>query len=653
MLRLASLSQTGEVCCLCPAVAGEEFLLAFQDAIKEICRLQELLCDHWVVNRPPAVQAVVIAHEGWRHLNAAVAGYAIEMMLIALIPASHAAVEPQTWLDCSRADQMIALTGKGLKRWVWELHVKRLGLHLKIYSFIEKLIARNMIGMPQMNGKICLRAIMIIIIMAIAVVSISCAQQHIPQHVLSQEIMAKISSGTPVYYDDAVIFGDLDLAGLPGAHVPVSFVFTNCTFANASFAAVTFDQDAIFWGTTFENARFDHASFLGSADFANATFGNVSFSSAAFARPAMFDGSLFLENISFEDAVFSEDASFNHARFLETANFNYSDFDSYSYFAYAQFSGDALFSDIDFSGPADFSNASFANQAVFFSSRMKAPCFSGCIFTGPARFGLTGFSGLTSFGDAVFEDEANFVLARFSDAAYFSGADFRSLALFGLTKFEDIVSFDGAKFSNDLNFKAASISTLLFERAKLEANSRIILNDTDFARFKAHWNAIEEYVVWLPGAYLALVENYRRLGWSVDEDDCYYRYRWLDQSDKSWGWSKIIDMLSWLSCGYGVRPSFAVFWSLLTILVFGLIFWMGDGIRRSAKPLSEPAMDGCFPERATLRNALFFSTMIFLSQGPIDFLPVGRHRYYVILEGILGWLLLALFLVTLGRVMIR
>jgi hypothetical protein len=59
------------------------------------------------------------------------------------------------------------------------------------------------------------------------------------------------------------------------------------------------------------------------------------------------------------------------------------------------------------------------------------------------------------------------------------------------------------------------------------------------------------------------------------------------------------------------------------------------------------------PERATLRNALFFSTMIFLSQGPIDFLPVGRNRYYVILEGILGWLLLALFLVTLGRVMIR
>ena len=102
-----------------------------------------------------------------------------------------------------------------------------------------------------------------------------------------------------------------------------------------------------------------------------------------------------------------------------------------------------------------------------------------------------------------------------------------------------------------------------------------------------------------------------------------------------------------------MRPSYAVVWSLLTILIFGLVFWIGDGIRRSSKPLSGPVEKDSIPERATLRNALFFSTMIFLSQGPIDFLPVGRHRYYVMLEMILGWLLLALFLVTLGKVMIR
>jgi hypothetical protein len=269
------------------------------------------------------------------------------------------------------------------------------------------------------------------------------------------------------------------------------------------------------------------------------------------------------------------------------------------------------------------------------------------------QFGLAKFSGLSSFGDAVFSDEAGFNLARFSDAASFSGAEFREDAFYGLTKFQDIASFQSARFDGDLNFKGGSISTLLFEKAALDADSRIILNDTDFARFKAHWKDIAGHVVWDPGAYLALVSNYHGLGWSQDEDDCYYQYRKLDQSQKGWGMSWAIDVLAWLSCGFGVRPSYAVAWALLTILAFALVYWRGDGIRRSAKPINEPAEQDSVPEHVTFRNALFFSTMVFLSQGPIDFLPVGRHRYNVILEGIVGWLLLALFLVTLGRVMIR
>ena len=152
---------------------------------------------------------------------------------------------------------------------------------------------------------------------------------------------------------------------------------------------------------------------------------------------------------------------------------------------------------------------------------------------------------------------------------------------------------------------------------------------------------------------MALIDNYRVLGWPSDEDDCYYKYRRLNQAEKGFEFSKAIDVLAWLSCGYGVRPGYTVAWAVLTILAFALIFWMGDGIRRSAKPLQGPVEENSVPERVVFRNALFFSTCIFLSQGPIDFLPTGKHRYYVIVEGILGWLLLALFLVTLGRIMIR
>lgn len=481
------------------------------------------------------------------------------------------------------------------------------------------------------------------------VVSTTGAEQVIP----AQEIYAKIEVKEPVYYDSIRVLGDLDLSTLPDARVSNSFALTNSTLINASFEGITFAKDAVFWGTTFGNASFEKTSILGQADFANTSFGNVSFIAASFDKPAVFDGALFRDNVSFEDTVFARDAFFREARFMGDANFNYSDFASYSYFAAAQFLGDALFSDIDFSGPLDFSAAAVAGRANFFQSRFNGAGFSNAVFSGPVQFGLASFSGLSSFGEAVFADEANFNLARFSQAAYFSGAEFQKDALFGLTKFQDIASFQSALFEGDLNFKGGSISTMLLDKAKFDKDSRIILNDTDFARFKAHWNEIEEHAVWDQGAYLALVNNYHGLGWSADEDDCYYQYRGLNQDKKQWGWSKAIDLLAWLSCGYGVRPGYAVAWSLLTILAFALLFWWGDGIRRSAKPLNEAAEEDSVPERVTLRNALFFSTMVFLSQGPIDFLPVGRHRYYVILEGISGWLLLALFLVTLGRVMIR
>ena len=488
-----------------------------------------------------------------------------------------------------------------------------------------------------------------LVVLAMSVLFASNAQEVIP----AEELLAQMESHQPVYYDSVLVSGDLDLKSLPDARVSGSFALTNSTIINATFNGVTFAKDAVFWGTSFGNASFDRASFLGMADFANTSLQHASFLGTSFSRPVVFDGTQFQGNVSFEDAEFHQDASFNDAVFDGVADFNYSRFDSYTYFSGAQFHQGALFSDVDFSGALDFSAAAFAATANFFQSRFNTASFSDAVFSGPAQFGLAKFSGLSSFGEAVFASDAGFNLARFSDAAYFSGAEFQKDAFFGLIKFQDIASFQGAKFDGDLNFKGGSISTLLFEKATLGPDSRINLNDTDFVRLKAHWAEITGHVIWDPGAYLALVSNYHGLGWSDDEDDCYYQYRKLDQSHKGWGVSRAVDVMAWLSCGYGVRPGYAVAWALLTILAFALVFWKGDGIRRSAKPLYEPAEQDAVPEHVTFRNALFFSTMIFLSQGPIDFLPVGRHRYNVILEGILGWLLLALFLVTLGRVMIR
>lgn len=500
------------------------------------------------------------------------------------------------------------------------------------------------------------RFILVALSMATIVMTIlmsSGSASALPQ-VSAGDIIRQVSDGSDAYYDGVLVVGNLDLTGLPDHRVRGSFVITNSSISQANFAGTAFDRYALFWGTALTNASFNNANFNALSDFSGTSLDNASFKGCVFKGPLSFDGARFNSDVSFTDSLFQKDASFNRALFLGDANFNYTNFVYYSYFSGAQFRGSALFSDVTFDGACDFSDANFTMGANFFQSLFNdVAAFDGAFFGGRSQFGLTKFGGLSSFGSAIFASEAVFALAHFSDAAYFSGAHFMDDTIFGLTKFDDIASFQGAAFDGRLNLKAAKISTFLLDGARFGKASRITLNDTEFARLKAHWNEINDYVIYDAGAYLALIDNYHGLGWHSDEDDCYYRYRRLDQAAKPWGWSKLIDAVAWLSCGYGVRPGYAVIWSIMTILIFAGVFWQGDGIRRSAKPLRGESEIDPLPERAVLRNALFFSTMVFLSQGPIDFLPVGRHRYYVIIEGILGWLLTALFLVTLGRIMIR
>lgn len=485
---------------------------------------------------------------------------------------------------------------------------------------------------------------------SIALSSIALADQ---KSVAADEILQQIRSGGSVDYDGVTVIGDLNLSLLDHP-VAGHLYLINSSLPQASFEGVSFEKEVSFWGTSIGRASFNHAHFSAFTDFSNASFGHVDFLGATFDEPAIFDGAEFKTNVSFEDSSFKKDTRFNQALFRGDALFNYTRFGYYSYFSSGRFLGDALFSNVIFEGSVDFSSASFMDRANFFLSRFENTAgFDSASFRGPVQFGLTKFGGLTSFCDALFYGDTDFVLSSFSDAVNFSGARFMDKAIFGLVKFEDVASFQNATFEDDLNLKSSRISTLMLSDAVFGKRSRILLNDADFSRLKGHWSQIGDHLAYDAGAFTSMVDNYRGLGWHQDEDDCYYKYRLMSQSEEGPGWSKAIDVLAWLSCGYGVRPSYTVAWALLTILAFALIFWLGDGIRRSAKPLQGTSEIDSVPEKATFRSAFFFSTMIFLSQGPIDFLPTGKHRYFVILEGILGWLLLALFLVTLGRVMIR
>ncbi|MDD5767957.1 MAG: hypothetical protein PHW55_05115, partial [Methanothrix sp.] len=166
------------------------------------------------------------------------------------------------------------------------------------------------------------------------------------------------------------------------------------------------------------------------------------------------------------------------------------------------------------------------------------------------------------------------------------------------------------------------------------------------------------------------------------------------QERKNIGWSKAIDYLAWLSYGYGVRPDYTLAWSLSIVLLFGVVFHLGKGLLQYERPDAKPEnlgegsevdkidlqgrikdvasshqgetqeeFDGETPqdfgnipsisEYPTLGEAMYFSSLVFIAQAPADYLALGRYKYLVIIEGVLGWLMLALFLVALGNLMIR
>jgi uncharacterized protein YjbI with pentapeptide repeats len=422
------------------------------------------------------------------------------------------------------------------------------------------------------------------------------------EEIEAKEVLDKIAAFEPVDYEGVSIAGDLNISGLPPGTEIKGIRISGCVVEGS--------------------IRLEDATIAGPLDL-----GYTTVKGTAILRRVNITG-----NATFPSTRFNDYSEITSCRFGGVADFNGASFDGFVDFTGTKFDGDAIFS--------------FANFKSDFAS------FPECRFGSETSFRGAKFGKYVYFQDTVFNKNASFNFAEFPGYNLLANVTFNAAALFESCIFSGQTIFGDSTFNGSVNMFGAKIGHMLLPNATFGKRSQIFLNNSEIQRFVVPWSLISRHLLYNPAVYLSFVENYRSLGWWEDSDDCYYDYRWYNQRYKPMGWSKAIDFLAWISCGYGVRPGFALIWSLITIIVFAVVFWAGDGIRRSARPFQGGDRDPV-PEKATFKNALFFSTMIFLSQGPIDFLPVGRHRYNVIIEGIIGWLLLALFLVTLGRVMIR
>ena len=119
-------------------------------------------------------------------------------------------------------------------------------------------------------------------------------------------------------------------------------------------------------------------------------------------------------------------------------------------------------------------------------------------------------------------------------------------------------------------------------------------------------------------------------------------------------WSEYI--LLGLTCGYGVKPFRSLGVGGVLIFSFALFYFIGIQIYPLKKYLIYQQKENDLskkPPRIQLYNCFYFSGITFTRLGYGDLQPKLVFKIVAMIEGFLGWITMALFLVTLGNVWLR
>lgn len=348
--------------------------------------------------------------------------------------------------------------------------------------------------------------------------------------------------------------------------------------------------------------------------------------------------------------IFESSVSFFGSKFLKGA-----------YFRGASFNGEADFWKASFNGEADFWEASFNGEASFMG---ESASFLDAIFNGEAYFTRASFKEAASFLRASFKEKAYFGGARFNGNAFFVGARFNETASFMQASFKDQASFRKSSFKEKADFRGARFNeTVQFYDTTI--SSKVVdLRLTRYSELQITWSMLEgrldnillrkDITSW-QGVYFRLIKNFKDIGDTKSADDAYYHYRCTkylfcnDWWEKTKWWFGYLFM--GLTCGYGVIPwrTIATAGGLIAIFTFCIYFPFSK--RGSLELNGEDITKQEWYLR--LYNCFYFSVIIFTTVGLGDIKPKGGFKAWAIAEGLLGWLTMALFLVTLANVWLR
>jgi hypothetical protein len=389
--------------------------------------------------------------------------------------------------------------------------------------------------------------------------------------------------------------------------------------------------------TIFRAKLNDEANLTGSR-----FLGNANFSESVFLDGATFDYCKFDKNISIRASSFPKFISFSKSTINGKADFAYSQFSGvYANFEHAQFQKNANFASTNFETYLSFSSANILKNIDFHASTFTMGVnFMKTKIRGTADFGRCEFGKEALFSAMSFNNTTSFISSRFDGPSLFAGTQFQGDALFNSAQFIGPSDFSHTLFDKNLSMNSLSTNTMMFDGAAFNKSSHLYLAKADINRFMANWSMIKDILSYDSSAYLSLVKNYRDMG--LDEaDDCYYQYRYLSQESKGWEWSKVYDMLAQVTCGYGVKPDRPVICSAFLIILCALIFFFGRGLKGHENT----------DKKELFLDSIYYSLSTFLEVHS-EIKPAGRYRYVAIVLKSLSWVLFALLIGALTKVMI-
>lgn len=311
--------------------------------------------------------------------------------------------------------------------------------------------------------------------------------------------------------------------------------------------------------------------------------------------------SLILGNVSFNNSDFSEICDFHNTKFSKNIYFKNSIFHRAAYFNGSEFNLSSKFIGSDFGDLALFRGSKFHNSAWF--------------------------------GDSKFENVADFRNCQFDLYAYFGGSKFKKTSLFEGSKFKDTALFQGSEF-NESSFQYCKFDGYADYRSS-EIRSFIDFSNSRFNSYFYGWDYLQDCFRCDEEAYLLAIENLRNHGQLSESDDCYYTYRLTYMSN-------FADFISLVTCGFGVRPLNTFVLGIVFIILFGLLYFKLGAVRK----LNDA--------KVSIWDNIFFSALLFFTLHPPKHWDYKESLAWIILlEDIIGWITMALFIVTLGNVIIR